>query len=404
MCDLSYYFVFLAVNLREKITNVISNVYIKAFGITLLALVLSVIVAAPFSTSTNSIFATPESGGDFNMSDLFAQFADRRPVRDLDDDIVIVDIGLLDRFEIAELLTEISAMNPAAIGVDVNFEEPRDEEVDDFLKESIANIKGLVLPLGVKESGKGFEIEDKPFFYNELPKQIYGVVNLPSKGKRSPIREFPVFFKMKNGDELNSYPVALAGIAKPETVELLRERGNRNEVIDYISREFKVFSSQDVFESERKKDIEGKIVLVGAMNEANDMHSTPVNSYMSGIMIHAYALSTILNRAWYQNIPWWVDYCLAFVICYVIVLTAISLTNKIRGILIRLAQVFFVYVAVWIGYILYVDSHVVVSFSHTLLMIAFGLFAVDIWNGFEAIGLFFKSKYIKFRNRKNNIQ
>lgn len=381
-------------------TAITDNVCLKALGITMLAFLLSMLIVSPFSASTTAVFATPESGGDFNMSDLFAQVADRRPVRELDNDIVIVDIGHLDRSGIADLISTISLCGPSAIGVDINFEDSGDPDEDTLLLSALS-MPGIVLPLGVEPDGECFSVSDRPFFYDIDRSHVYGVTNLPSKSEKSPIREFHVEFMSAGGDRLMSFASALAAVGRPQAWTQLKKRRSDLEIIDYVSREFTVVDAGQV--ADRAEQLSGKIVLVGAVDEAGDMHSTPVNSYMSGIMIHAHALSTIIRQAWYTELPPLTDYIIAFLICYVIVLTSIGINSRIKGLMIRVAQVVLVYVAVRIGYMLYVDRHIVVSFSHTLLMIAFGLFAIDIWNGMHYIGRYVWGRISGLLLRKNSL-
>ncbi len=49
-------------------------------------------------------------------------------------------------------------------------------------------------------------------------------------------------------------------------------------------------------------------------------------------------------------------------------------------------QVILVWMAVQIGYWFFIKHGIIIDFSYSLLMLAFGLFACDIWNGVIAIG------------------
>ena len=68
--------------------------------------------------------------------------------------------------------------------------------------------------------------------------------------------------------------------------------------------------------------------------------------------------------------------------------------------IVRIIQVVLAYSAVRIGYELFIDKHVVCNFSGTLLMIAFGLFAVDIWNGMSALISLLKKNIKKIKNKR----
>lgn len=355
---------------------------VKAVGITLLAFLLSRLIVAPFSASTSSIFASPEQT-DFILSDFYAQVANKRPVRELSDKMVVIDIDRADRYQIADLIAVVNMCAPKVIGVDVNFEDARED--DSMLLEAISSSPDIVLPVGLKPSEKepsGFTISDKPFFYDSLGNVGYGAVNLPGKYAISSIREFPVSFKMEDGSEQLSFVSMLAQKAAPEAYSKLRARKSELEAIDYASLEFPVMTMEEVYE--RPEALEGKIVLIGAVNDASDMHSTPVTRSMAGLTIHAYSLATVLSGKYYRQLPGFVDDIIAFVLCYIIVLVTIGMTSKFRGLLLRTLQVLLAYLSIRVGYGLYVDQHVIANFSMTFLMVAFGPFAVDIWNGVHA--------------------
>lgn len=368
----------------------------KTLGITLLAFFLSVCLQAPFTASTSTIFSSPEKN-DFTITDLYAQIADRRPVRKLEDRIAVVDIGIGGREEIAEVMEILALCSPKAIGLDVMFDEPTDD--DSRLISSLQNFNNLVLPIGLEADGTGFKIVDRPFLAKEVPDARYGVINLPTSSAKSSVREYSIEFPTDEG-VMPSFVAALADIVDPIAVKEAQARGNGEETIAYHSKEYQIYSAADL--ADHAEELTDRIVLVGSLSDASDMHATPVNSYMPGLMIYAHALSTMLDREWFVNVPRYYDYFLAFTICFLIVLATVGIKWGTRGMIIRLIQAVLAYLAVRIGYSLFVDHNLVCNFSTTLLMIAFGLFAVDIWNGFEAIIIWINKKIKNLKNK--NIQ
>lgn len=352
----------------------------KAAGITLVAFLFSYFLTSPFSASTSALFSSTENK-DFEFSDLYAQVADGRPVRKLEDRVVVVDIGNSNREEIAETLEIISLCEPKQVALDINFEYPGED--DNRLLSVLESLPELILPLGVEESGEGFQISDKPFFYGELPNARYGIVNFPTKGSKTAVREFAIDFPLTDGSRLPSLVVAMAEGIDPESVKKLRKAAKETGIISYASREIPVIHHDQLEES--AEALIGKTVLVGALTEVGDVYRTPLQSNVHGVMIHASALSTILDREEMVKLPDYVDDIIATVICFFIILLAIGMKSKIKGVTIRLVQVVFAILAVRIGYGMYVDHNIIINFSHTLLMIAFGLFAVDIWSGGEYV-------------------
>lgn len=372
---------FSAINRRLSKRHKISPVFLRAFVATGLGFFMSTLLVEPLSMSTSAIFSSPEKR-DFQMSDLFTQIADNRPVRALENRVVIVDIGNGTREDIADALSLISLCGPKAVGVDINFADPGQN--DEYLIESLRANPNVILPLGVKQisGSNNFEIEDKPFFYDQEPDFEYGIVNLPLKVNKGTIREYAIDFKTDEG-VFPSFSVALAEKMDPDAVKRLKERGVETGITSYHSREFITLNLNEL--EENAEDLNDKIVVLGALEESSDMHATPVKSHVSGVMLHAYAISTVLDGAWFHKVPKIFDYVLAALLCYCIMLVYFGYNSNFRGIVLRIIQAILVFLAVRIGYSLFVDHNVIFDLSYTVLIIAFGLFAADIWKGVEAL-------------------
>lgn len=362
------------------------RVLLKAIGITLVAFLLSTFMTAPFTASTSILFSSSEQS-DFKFSDIFAQFADSRPVRQLEDRFLILDIGNSNREEIAEALTMLSLCNPKAVGIDILFGAPG--ENDSTLVSALAGLScPVVMPRIAADSAGVFSIAERSFLesYAELSALRYAAVNLPTDGSEGHgrVREYAVCFPLAGGDTLWSMPMALTQIMDAKAAERLKSRHAAYGTVAYASRQFNVITPEQI--SEHAADIENRTVLVGSLNDAYDMHATPVNSYYPGVMIHAHALSTILDGTWFRKAPDYTDPLVASLVCFTIVYLCLILNPGIRGLLLRLLQILLLYITVRIGYELYVEHNTICNFSYTLLMIAFGLFSVDIWNGVLFVG------------------
>lgn len=360
--------------------------FLKAVGVTLLALLLSLFLMFPFSATLSGMFSMPERD-DFRMTDLYAQVADGRPVRLLDDRIILVDIGHADRVRIAEALEVVSLCGPKAVGIDVNFANPGD--CDSLLMSAISANPGIVLPLVVKETPDGkFEVAERPFFFGRIPGVNYGVVNFPTEKEGAAVREMATFYDMDKNEtgipaRLPSLVSALAMQTEPDKARILADKGNKTEIIDYASREFKIIHIDEL--EDRAEELTDKCVILGAMQEAGDMHATPINSYMAGMLIHAYSLSTVFDGRYLQATPKWLDYVTASLLCLLIIMFALYVTNKCRGLLLRLLQIVLLFVVIWAGYSMFVDRGMIVDLSYTVVMLTFGLVALDIWNGIEGL-------------------
>lgn len=361
----------------------------KALGITALAFLLSYLFMSPFSASTAAFFSTPEKN-DFTITDFYNIVADSRAVSYLDTNIVIVNIDKSDRNDIAEMLDILSLCGPKAIGIDAMFEEHR--EGDEVLMDALSGSSSLVLPVGLRPTTTpdSFGVKLSSFFYPplspdslKLENPIYAATSMPSKFAGSMVREMRPFFIVKEGDTVLSFPTALAQIFDPESYEELRKRNHKLEPISFHSRRFMIIEPEELIEY--ADSLTGKIVLLGAIHEIDDLHPTPVNASMPGVMIHAHSTATILNRAYMTTLPKWVNILIGFLICFSIVFTHIKLNPGIKGLIIRLLQVALLWIVVQLGYWLFIAHDILIDFSYALLMLAFGLFACDIWNGVQTI-------------------
>ena len=368
---------------------------LKAAGIATLAFLLSFVLAQPFSFSAGTLMSNSDTK-DFNLTDFYNIIADSRPVRALDDKIVIVDIDNTSRDDVTDIIEMLSVMNPAAVGIDVTFNEPHAD--DSRLLHAIENCPDLVLAVGLcamPGQKDTFMVDDYSFFYNTHHDIItHGAVNLPSKSDGSTIRDFPVIFQGQFGKTISPFAVALARKADADAVRLLESRGNKTETIDFPSRTFNVIPWQEL--PDRPAEVEGKVVVVGAMNEIGDMHRTPVSDKMSGVMIHAYAISTILNGNYYTVAASWLNIGLAFLLCFLLAMASLSLRVQIKGLVLRMVQVLVLYLIIRIGYSMFVDHRVIIDFSFSLLMLTFALFACDVWIGSSYI---FQNLFTHFKNR-----
>lgn len=351
-------------------------------AVTAISCLIAYAVIVPLSESLlGHLFSAPETS-DFTMSDMFVQFADSRPVRHLDDRIVIVDIGYAGRAEIADALEVVSVSEPRAVGLDVNFPQEKSADVDAWLTESILAQNEIVLPLGLEQEGDGFVVEEKPFFFDSVssPNIHYAVANLPAKSSRASIREFETEFPLAGGAVIPSYVAELARIGDPEAYARLRQRNSKRETIDYASREFTVIPIDRLLD--RAHELTGKYVLMGSMGDAYDLHATPLNSNMAGILIHANALGTLLDGAWYRYVPDAVDYIASVLLCFLLVFAAESLPGRGKGLALHAMQLFLLVLVVWFGYILFLDHRILIDLSYTFFVVGIGLIVLEFTQSF----------------------
>lgn len=322
-----------------------------------------------------------QNRSDFTITDFYNHVADSRAVRTLDRDIVILDIGDCDREEIAQLLELVSYASPRAVGVDILFEEPHDN--DSLLISSLQALPNLVMAADAESAANGrFRLGLQSFMVDSLPNYTPGIINFPSTNKDITIREFQAVFPTAT-DSLESFALALARLTDDNSLGELRSRGNSQEVINFCSRSFTVIRPDELYD--RAEELTDKVVLVGSLNQGEDMHITPVRSAMSGIEIHAYALATILNHSYFMKVNRFWNWVIAISSCLFVLTFSMFIPLKVKGLTMRIFQLLILYLTIRYGYELFISYNIIVNFSYSLLMITFGLLASDFWLGTEHI-------------------
>lgn len=367
------------------------KVYIKAFLISLLAFIFSELLSGPFTASVSSLFSTSDRS-DFSITDLYNSVADNRAVSRLDDNIVIVNIDDSDRDEIAQILNILNLCGPRAIGLDVTFEDVRPG--DSTLLAAIGSTRNLIQPITLvplPANPDSFRIVASSYFFNpEFPEGFSGS-GLPSKYTNSTIREMKLHYPTLGVEKsIPSFSLALAQISDPEAAKILEERNSELELINFYSRRFRVYEPDELID--HADELTNRIVIIGAMNERGDLHPTPVDALTPGVLIHSHALGTILDKEYTDKASRWAEIALAFLLCYGLVFLNLFLINNKndlakggRGFIIRFTQVAAVLVLVIAGYLFFILGHLSIDVTFTLLMLAFGLFACDVWLSIEAV-------------------
>lgn len=353
----------------------------KAIGITLLAFGLSLVIMQPFTISLATLVSAKDRQ-DFNITDFYNIIADGREVRELDRDIVIVDITGATREDVAFILDVMPDFEPRAVGLDVIFDVPHGEE-DSLLINALVRMPDLAMIVdveGERERGaEKFSVSEKSFFVSDLTPGHFGASNLPTKFDGGVVREFAVDYPLVDGGVMPSFPVAVASMVDTSAVSRLRSRGKHLEIINYPSRTFRHVKWENF--GDDPDLLRGKIALIGAMENQSDMHATPPQRKLSGIEIHALALSTILNDNYIDSLGSFTNLAIAFVLCFLMAIIHLSLPPEFKSLALRLLQVAVLYAIIRIGYSFFIEHSLIIDFSYTLLMMAFVLFACDIWYG-----------------------
>lgn len=345
-------------------------------GIVLFALLLSQI--SVFDSTSLSYFSPTEKSVDFQSSDFYQLVSNTREERVLEERIVIIPVDNLSRLDISLLIEDLVLCEPQVIGLDVNF--PFASESDSIVSSIIKETPSIVLPLGVRvnDDTNSWETTDSPLF-DKLGNKQRGVINLNIDHPYNVVRTFIPFYKTDKGIIPNfSTAIALMADTIHDDMEKIMQKSEVE--IDYSAKDFVIIEPSNVFD--HLADIENRIVLLGAMDEAQDMHITPISDAMPGVIIHAYALSTILNKSYFKHLPAYLIWPLYLLFCITFVWVNAFLNGYQSGnMIMRLFQVAMIAFLIFLGCLLFVRFHIVLELSYPLTLTALGVAALDFWNG-----------------------
>jgi len=288
-----------------------------------------------------------EAFGDMEMTDIvFSQLRDD-PVAE--QRVVLVNLSTLQRGEIGMMLQIISKYNPACIGIDSFFYDPKEDTLGDMmLMEGMAGVDNLIL------AEKLLPHPDDPSqdtilysweAFNQFASSNAFVNLITDAGEQADLkmcREFNPTFDIK-GDQRLAFAVQMAAaydsvaaaefVARNNEVEIINYRGN---VLDYgatkFGNKYYALDVQDVFNENFVPDmIEGKIVMfcylgkyLGDRESLEDKFYTPLNEKyigrafpdMYGGVVHANIISMILNRDYINVMSEYAGIIFAVVLCF----------------------------------------------------------------------------------------
>ncbi len=334
-----------------------------------------------------SFFSPMEKASDFRFSDFYTIVADDRAVSVLDEDVVIVPVDGFTRRDMARVIDDIDFCEPAAVGLDIAFAPPSNPE-DDPMAKALADCDNLVMPVRVASDDDGAHIQHLSYYDDIVsPKGGFAAVNIQGDaGERTTVREFSRQFHTQEGTVM-SLPAALIALARPEAAKRLAERPDRDEYIKFASRKFDVIYPDEIVENTNL--IKGKIVLVGKMQNAGDLHVTPLDNFTPGLLIHAHTTATLLSGDFIRELTPFESYAVAALTCFLIVWLNMRLWESPAGpLVVRVVQMGMLYVMIMGGTMAYIYYGIDLNFAFAILATSLGVAGCDIY-----IGLFTKGGF-----------
>ncbi len=272
--------------------------------------------------------------GDFHLSDVV--FAKLRTTEITDTNIVLVNIGELNRAEIAREIRRISAESPKVIGIDAFFMREKSSELDIPLAEALVDAPHIVLcsKLRYNQDSSRFDslLQSHPKFSSKASTGFANLIN-EDENDYITIRNFSPSEIFGRHREL-AFATAIAAQVDSTSVARLLARGNPTETINFRGDygHFYTLDAETVLQDTTLdlSFIRNKIVLFGYLGRSlqkvdlTDRFFTPLNERpagrtlpdMYGVVIHANIISMILRGDYINNLPEWAETFFNVILAY----------------------------------------------------------------------------------------
>lgn len=298
--------------------------------------------------------------GDFDITDIvFSQFREA-PIAD--ENILLVNIGNLDRAGIAGLIEIINQHDPAVIGIDSFFDYPKEDTLGDMmLGDALSKVENLILVNKLIMDIETEEVDSIHYswdFFNQYttaPAFANLVTDAQEQADLKQCRSFNPK-RIYKGDTLLAFAIQMAAhidsvaanefLQRPYEEELVNFKGN---VMDFGATKFGTaffaLDWMDVYGDNFFPDlITDKIVMLcflgnelGDRKTFEDKFITPLNAQyagrtlpdMFGGVIHANIISSILNRDYVNYMSKTAGYIIGILLCLVNVMLFTLIYKKI---------------------------------------------------------------------------
>jgi len=282
---------------------------------------------------------------DMEITDIV--FSQMRPPIEGDENILLVNLSVLPRDGIAELVNVINAFDPLVIGIDSFFYSPKDSLGDAMLEEAFNNVENLVIASKLWYNAETDSIDSLITSIPRLNQNAeLAFTNLITGAQTQDDLKACRSFTPKEtvyGERQLALAVKLAWHMDSVKTEKFLERNNdiefinyRGNVLDYgdtkYGTRYFTLDVEDVFTGNFVPEIiENKIVLfcylgdyLGDRQALEDKFFTPLNAKyagkatqdMFGGVIHANIISMILNEDYIDKMDESIGWMLAIIACF----------------------------------------------------------------------------------------
>ncbi len=301
------------------------------------AVVFAVIKFLPIIFTIDFLDPIQNTIEDFNAADIvFSQLRDYDEI-EKDTNIVLVNIGPLNRMGIANLVEIVNSYNPRVIGIDSFFRNPKDKDGDSALSEAFSKVKNLVIVSEAVHLDNDFNF-DTMLYSNEMFSKyaLSSFANIITDDKSG----FRVVRSVSPSEYVKDslclfFAVEVAKQVVPKKVKKFLDRNNEFEYVNYkrniYDGKYKALDYEVL--QENKEDLsflKDKIVLMGFLGPDihtmvfEDIFFTPMNEHylgkaipdMYGVIIHANVISMIMEEDYISTTQSWLKILITFIVIY----------------------------------------------------------------------------------------
>lgn len=264
---------------------------INAVILTIVAMGLFAVLCA-FIPSVSAFEPVGRALDEIAVTDIYySSIRDNKPVGN--DKFLIIDTSQSGRREISQAIDHAAKAGATVIGLDVIFSlADTDSSATRSLQQAVRDnsqvtVAAVHLNRWDKKAGRYVSTVPTPL---DSVAAITGYTNLINSSDNSFIRNFSV----SQSDAMPSFAQAIATNYLAAFGESAVFDATDEGVIDFTPQDFTSVSAGNISAIDTLAT--GRIVLIGALHADEDTHYTPVGT-MSGVIIQAYAVDTLLNRS-----------------------------------------------------------------------------------------------------------
>jgi CHASE2 domain-containing sensor protein len=332
-----------------------------------------------------------------------------------DSRIKIVNIGMADRQTLAMIIDKVASYQPKVMALDALFFEAKDSVQDAVLAETFSRHKNLVIAQKLDLAGKeGDSITTSGNYFKTAG--VYGYANF-FNDEKSTTRYFNPVLADYKGQKYDAFAPAIVKMYETESYKKIAQKVNKEVLINYTRSTLQYQPIEiDLLMNDGVSgaDLKDKIVLFGYLNWPNpsdpnsynpydilDKKFTPMNPQfagksvpdMNGIVVHANIISMILDKNYVKKVPSWVNYLIAFAVCWLFMSFFIHYYLEAHiwfHLVAKIAQVAALLLFTFIGIYMYDKYRLKVDMKLSLIVI---IMCVDVIYFYEAWAVWMHKKF-----------